>query len=345
MRLTTFRSAGVLVFLILLVSAATAQVIVKDEKTFFDTVIPADWTVSRPTDAQEAEVLRYQAIAPDKLRGIYFYVIETHDDIDLGKFENIDSHLGWNLGQLSSERRISESVSERRYKRGPKGLYAVARFQVEGPNGYVVFAASASPDLSFADGVFQTFIVKVPITTRLSWWFVRNRDRLGGLFWWIIGIIVIVGGSLLFEIARRVFGSRPVLDDVGQMFARIMEITHLPEKRQAVLVDRFHKILNRRVKERLRTALNTNDYKKFVDLTAAASNDGATTSFLLERGVDVINKVLPEETRKLCEDVRRKAVKLNTAEEVRNLLSQVELASVVEAALEAADAMSEATDN
>ena len=127
----------------------------------------------------------------------------------MDKLENLDTRLGWDLGQISSERKISDSVRERRYKPGAKGLYASARFQVDGPNGYVVFAASASPDLSFADGVFRTFTVRTPITTRLSRWFVRNGNMWWGFFWWIIAIIATVAIFVLYKVIRRVFGPRP----------------------------------------------------------------------------------------------------------------------------------------
>jgi hypothetical protein len=163
--------------LLLLESAISAQVIVKDEKSFFEAVVPADWKVSRPSDVQEAGHQRYRAVAPDNQRRIIFYVFEEHRDINLDELDQLVSFLG----QVSSERKISNSVIERRYKPGTSGVYEAARFQVDGPNGYLVLAMSSSPDLSFADGVFQTFAVKTPMTTRLlrfgrQWW-ARNESR------------------------------------------------------------------------------------------------------------------------------------------------------------------------
>jgi hypothetical protein len=125
-----------------------------------------------------------------------------------------------------------------------------------------------------------------------------------------------------------------------------MGITHLPGKRQAVLVDRFLNILHKRINARVQTALNPDERKKYATLAAAGrTHDDETKAFLLERGVDLEDKWFQEEITKLCEDVKRRAVKLNGIEEIKKALSEVELESVVSLALEAADAMSEAADD
>lgn len=337
--------AAALAIALLCASSVSAQVIVKDDKTFFDAVVPANWAITRPTDPEDAKVLRWQATAPDKQSGVYFYVFEADYDIDLEKFESIDSKLGWALGAVASDRTISDSKRERRYKRGPKGLYAAALFQVDGPNGYVVLAVSANPDLSFGDQVFQTFAIRTPMSSRISRWFVRYKNQWTNLFWFVIVVVSIVAIKVIYHFARRTFGPRPSL--AGSWTAQFVDalgIAHLPPKRQGILVDRFSKILLQRMAGR-RRSLSPEDRKLFEfgyhggQKGDDKESEARMEAFLQQGGADLMNRLLQEEGRKLLNEVKQNAVKLTASADLKDVLGQVRLESVVEVALEVAENM------
>jgi hypothetical protein len=167
---------------------ASAQTVLKDDQVFFQVTVPSGWTASRPTDPDEAKDLRYKVLSLDKTQALYVYVFQSDDGIDLDKLADIDSKLGWDLGKRTREESPDSSTKRRTYDRGTKGLYATALFHTEASFGYLVLALSTSSDLKFAEAVFASMAVKIPLTERL--W--QSR-------WSVLGI---VGSVALWPLGR-----------------------------------------------------------------------------------------------------------------------------------------------